>query len=79
MTVELRRTCASAEEARRLAAAVAVDDPAHVTVVAEGDALLVRVEPASAGSVRATLDDLLACLAAAEAAARTAGNPARRP
>ncbi len=78
MSVELKRTCASADEARRLAAAVSVDDPSHVSVVAEGEALFVRVAAASAGSVRATLDDLLACLAAAEGAARAPGPSTRR-
>jgi hypothetical protein len=66
VTVVVRRRCADAGEATRLAQAVAVDDPAHVRVGTEGAELVVHVDPASAASARATLDDLLACLGAAE-------------
>lgn len=65
----VRRSCASVEEAHRLRAAVAVDNPAFVRVEVEGTSLVVRVVAASAASARATLDDLLACLHAAERAA----------
>ncbi|HTZ61866.1 MAG TPA: KEOPS complex subunit Pcc1 [Thermoplasmata archaeon] len=68
MTVVARRRCASELEARRLAAAVAADNPPYVHVAVEDGALVVRVRAPTAGSARTTLDDLLACLAAAERA-----------
>jgi hypothetical protein len=66
VTVVVRHRCASEVAADRLARAVAADNPAHVRVTAEGAELVVRVAPGSAASVRATLDDLLACIAAAD-------------
>ncbi len=67
MTV-VRRSCASAAEADRLRAAVAADNPPYVRVAVEGTELVVRVRASSAASARATLEDLLACLSAAERA-----------
>ena len=67
MTV-VRRSCATPEEATRLRAAVAADNPSFVQVEVDGTDLVVRVTAASAASARATLDDLLACLGAAERA-----------
>ncbi len=69
MTVRLRRRCASPDEAERLRAAVVADNPSFVGVSTDGADLLVSVAAASASSVRATIDDLLACLGAAERAA----------
>jgi hypothetical protein len=66
VTVVVRRTYASAAEAERLRRAVAADNPEHVRITVEGAELVVHVAPGRATSVRATLDDLLACLAAAE-------------
>ncbi|HTT73307.1 MAG TPA: KEOPS complex subunit Pcc1 [Thermoplasmata archaeon] len=60
------RTAATAAVAARLAAAVAADNPPFVRVTVDGPTLTVRVDGRSAASVRATLDDLLACLLAAE-------------
>jgi hypothetical protein len=78
VTVVVRRRCADPDEARRLAAAVAADNPPHVVAAADGALLELRVAPASAASVRATLDDLLSGIAAAEGAARS-GRATRRP
>ncbi len=63
-----RRTCASAEEAERLRRALAVDTPEFVTLAVEGTDLTLRTSAPSARSVRATLEDLIACLQAAERA-----------
>ena len=71
MTVDLARPCASAADARRLADAVRADNPRYVAVEADGATLRVRVRAATAASARATLEDLLACLQAAERAAGT--------
>ncbi len=72
MTVRLRRRCGSPQEAERLRAAVTADNPGYVSVTTEGGDLVVSVAAASASSVRTSIDDLLACLGAAErAAART--------
>jgi hypothetical protein len=65
----VRRSCATAAEADRLRASVAADNPEFVHVEVEGTELVVRVTARSATSARATLDDLLACLGAAERAA----------
>jgi hypothetical protein len=70
VTVELHHACASAADARRLADSVRADNPRYVVVEADGPALRVRVRAPSAASARASVDDLLACLRAAE---RTAG------
>lgn len=78
MTVALRRHCASAEEAGRLAAAVAADDPGSVRVAREGSDLLLEVRSPSAARARTTLDDLLACLTAAEGTLR-ASRPRSEP
>jgi hypothetical protein len=74
VTVVVRRACADAEDARRLERAIAVDNPAHVEATVEGSTLVLRVAPSTAASVRATLDDLLRGVAAAEGAARS-GKP----
>ncbi len=66
MTVEIRRTWPSADIAARIARAVAVDNPEYVEVRAQGAELIVRVRSSSAASARASVDDLLACLHAAE-------------
>jgi hypothetical protein len=47
---------------------VAVDNPPFVQIDIEGTSLVVRVAASSAASARATLEDLLACLGAAERA-----------
>ena len=61
-----RRTCGSPEEAERLRRALAVDSPEYVTLTVEGRELVVSTTARSASSARATLEDLLACLQAAE-------------
>lgn len=75
MTVVLRRRCSSAAEAASLRAAVAADNPAFVEVVTVGPDLEIRLSASSAASARATLEDLLACLRAAE---RTLGTGSTR-
>jgi len=76
VTVAARRRCASPEEAERLAAAIVADDPGSFRLRTEGSDLLLEVTGRSAARVRATLDDLLACLAAAEGTARASrGRP----
>lgn len=62
----LERRYASPQEASRLARAVAADHPGFVTGGARGATLRFRVEAPSPASARASLDDLLACVAAAE-------------
>ena len=68
MTVAVSRTYPSATVARRIAAAVAADNPPFVHVDVAGSGLTIRLAARSAASARATLDDLLACLQAAERA-----------
>jgi hypothetical protein len=66
----VRRACANPTEAERLRAAVVADNPAYVSAEVDGSDLVLRVAASSAASARATLDDLLACLGAAERAGR---------
>ncbi|HTT16889.1 MAG TPA: KEOPS complex subunit Pcc1 [Thermoplasmata archaeon] len=66
MTVRVRADCGAAAAARALRAAVLPDTPSFVRLTVRGTALEVRLEATSAASARATLDDLLACLKAAE-------------
>ncbi len=66
MTVEVRHRCRDPAEAERLLRSLRVDDPTFVTLATEERELVVRVEAPSAARARATLEDLLACLAAAE-------------
>lgn len=73
MTVVVRRACDSPAEAERLRRAVVADNPDHVRVHVEGSELVIHVAPAPAASARATLDDLLTCLAAAERAGADTG------
>lgn len=68
MTVELRREWPSAEVAERIARAVAADNPEYVEARAQGRTLHLRVRSTSAASARASVDDLLACVRAAESA-----------
>jgi hypothetical protein len=75
VTVVVRRACASPAEADRLRRAVAADNPEHVRVSVDGSELIVHVTPGRATSVRATLDDLLACLAAAERSGTVGADP----
>jgi hypothetical protein len=68
VTVVVRHRCPSVAIAHALRAAVAADNPPYVTVELDGPELVVRLTTASAASARTTLEDLLACLSAAERA-----------
>jgi hypothetical protein len=63
--------------ARRVVEALRADNPSFVTVVAKGSEIEIRLTARSAASARATLEDLLACLRAAErtVSPRTAAGP----
>ena len=69
MTVTVRHRCGSRGLAEALRRAVVADNPSYVAVTTEGFDLVVRVTASSASSARTTLDDLMACLSAAERAA----------
>jgi hypothetical protein len=64
--VVVHRTYASAEVAEQVRRAVAADDPSYVHGSVVGATLEYRLEAPHAASARATLDDLLACVNAAE-------------
>lgn len=66
MIVELRRTWPSAAMAGRIARAVVADNPEYVETRARGAELVLRVRSTSAASARSSVDDLLACVRAAE-------------
>lgn len=75
MTVVVRRRCRDPREAEALRRAVAADNPSYVTVTTEGSELRVRLTAPSAASARTTLEDLMACLKAAERTAGAASSP----
>ena len=60
----------SPEVARAVVEALRVDDAQFIRSRLEGSALVAEAEAASPGSLLHTLDDYLACLTAAEKAAR---------
>lgn len=62
-TIQLR--CRSSDEAKVLWDAVSTDDPGSVDGRVEGDLLVITAGPDPMPSLRATLDDVLACLQAA--------------
>ncbi len=66
MTVEIERRYPSAAVAERILRALAADQPAFVTSERSGTLVRFRVSEGSAQSLRATLEDLLACVQAAE-------------
>lgn len=68
----LRLAFASEDEARRMAAALAPENGAYLAVRVEGSTLVAEAEADAPLKLLHTLDDALACLAAAEKAARVA-------
>ena len=75
--MDLARTYPSDREALSLARALAADRPSFLGTTVEGATLRIHLDAPSAESARATLEDLMSCLAAAE---RTMGVvPAARP
>ncbi len=69
--MRVERACASPAAAEALRESVAADTPDFVRLSVEGATLVIELTAESAASARASLDDLLACLRAAE---RTAGD-----
>ncbi|HZY69861.1 MAG TPA: KEOPS complex subunit Pcc1 [Thermoplasmata archaeon] len=67
----------SADQARRLTEAVGPDQQGFVRAVRRGRVVTFVIEAESAGSARATADDLLACLTAADRATTLA--PSKSP
>jgi hypothetical protein len=73
VTVVARRTCRSPAEAERLRRALEADNPPYVRVHVSGSDLVAETSASSAARVRATFEDLLACLQLAERAADVGG------
>jgi hypothetical protein len=72
VTVRLGRTYPSRPEAERVAAAVAVDNPGFVRLRVDGPRIEIELDATTPARARATLDDLVACLNAAERTAAAA-------
>lgn len=68
----LRLQFASPEEASRMAASLAPENAAYLRVRVEGSVLVAEAEADAPLGLLHTLDDALACLAAAEKASRVA-------
>ncbi|HUR61753.1 MAG TPA: hypothetical protein VM286_05250 [Candidatus Thermoplasmatota archaeon] len=62
---EMRIDCGTPEEARVMAAALRVDDPAMAPIDAHGSHLVVRLSALGAGGLLRSADDVLECLRAA--------------
>ena len=62
----LTRACASEDMAGALLRSLAPDNGRYATATVEGKVLTLRVEAATPGELRRTMDDLLACLSTAE-------------
>jgi hypothetical protein len=78
VSVRLERRYPSRREAERVGRSVAADNPEFVVTKVLGNRLTIDVSGGSPASVRMTLDDLIACLGAAEKAGEAAG-PEVRP
>jgi hypothetical protein len=76
VTVRLGRVYRSAEEALAVWRAVAADNPPYIAGGTDGPRLWIEVRSDRPASLRMTLDDLIAGLAAAERASEVAGGPA---
>lgn len=79
MTVRLLGRFGSARSAARVAAALSADDPGYVKVRVRGATLDVTIRASSAASARATVDDLLACVRAAERSLAVGSGRPRAP
>jgi hypothetical protein len=66
VSVVARRPCRDAATALHLRRALAADTPPFVELAVEGRELVIRTRGPSARSVRATLEDLIACVQVAE-------------
>ncbi len=66
MTVSLARRYDDPHVAELVAAAIGADNPGHVEVGTAAGSIKIRVVAPSAASARATLEDLMACVQAAE-------------
>ena len=66
MTVEIERRYPSAAVAERIVRALAADQPTFVTTERDGAKVRFRIAEGSPRSLRATLEDLLICVQAAE-------------
>lgn len=66
MTVTARREYPDATMAEQVARAIAADNPPHVHAERSGSTLELRWSGPTAASVRATSEDLFACIRAAE-------------
>lgn len=73
--MRLERRYDSAAQADRLLRALAADQPEYVHAEHEGPRVRFTVEGGSAASLRATLEDLVACLQTAEAADAVSRDP----
>lgn len=75
MRVRLERRYPSRALAARIWRSVVADNPGFVSGRLTGDRLVIEVSHPSPASLRATLDDLIACIAAAERAGPVARPP----
>ncbi len=68
LTLELRIDYPDERTARAVHAAVGPDNAGYVESELRGSSVVFRMESPSAGPLRSTADDLLACIGAAEGA-----------
>ena len=73
ITLDLEAEYPDAGTAEAVLAALGPDNAGYVEAEVRGCSILFRMGSESAGSLRSTADDLMACLKAAEDAVRAAG------
>lgn len=76
ISLELEAMFADGATARAVLAALDPDNAGYVESELRGDAIVFRTSAESAGTLRSTADDLMACIRAAEEAARIGRRPA---
>ncbi len=75
LSLVIRAEYPDERSARAVMEALAPDNEGYVESSVEGNAIVFRMESQSAGTLRNTADDLMACLKAAEDSIGASGNP----
>ena len=79
ISLELRFPYGDVKTARAVLSAVGPENRGFIETKLEGSTVVYNIEADSAGSLRNTADDLLACIKAAEESAGLVSEPYREP
>ena len=75
LSLEIRAEYPDKSTAEAIMDALAPDNEGYVSSSLEGSAIVFRMESTSAGTLRNTADDLMACIKAAEDSIAASGKP----